>query len=351
MAYTKTVWKNGQTPALDEDNLNKIEQGIYDNDVGKIPKITSPTSGNFPVINSDGTLSDSGISAVGASVGVVRYDVAQMLSITQQQQALTNVGAANVDTQTKVFAASVGYEAVTISAENLISYLNALPKMLTKNYTISVNSGTISETINLRGFFGSGSLDILCADNTVAQAGVFCNECTVSILIKGCSISGIGRSAYSATVYCGKHTNIMLADCDIVGDGTNTGIYADSNSNLCMNRGSLSNCKMAVNCFSGTFAKFESVSCSNNTTGVDPYGGGVVIVSGNTDAKFGSSAAYTNTSGLVFNCVGGLATNFGGTGTNSVGGIAYSTVGFRGSKLATADTNPGVNNTICWTYY
>lgn len=31
MAYTKTNWINDSTPAINADNLNKIEQGIYDN--------------------------------------------------------------------------------------------------------------------------------------------------------------------------------------------------------------------------------------------------------------------------------------------------------------------------------
>lgn len=30
MPYTKTVWQNGQAPDINQDNLNKIEQGIYD---------------------------------------------------------------------------------------------------------------------------------------------------------------------------------------------------------------------------------------------------------------------------------------------------------------------------------
>jgi len=30
MAYTKTVWKNNQPPALNETNLNKIEEGVFE---------------------------------------------------------------------------------------------------------------------------------------------------------------------------------------------------------------------------------------------------------------------------------------------------------------------------------
>lgn len=39
MAYTKTQWVNGQAPAIDADNLNKIENGIYSNTV-KLDSIT-----------------------------------------------------------------------------------------------------------------------------------------------------------------------------------------------------------------------------------------------------------------------------------------------------------------------
>ena len=33
MAYEKTVWVNGQAPYINANNMNKIEQGIYDNSV------------------------------------------------------------------------------------------------------------------------------------------------------------------------------------------------------------------------------------------------------------------------------------------------------------------------------
>lgn len=33
MAYTKTTWVNEGPPAIDADNLNKIENGIYNNEI------------------------------------------------------------------------------------------------------------------------------------------------------------------------------------------------------------------------------------------------------------------------------------------------------------------------------
>ena len=58
MAYTKTVWVNNQAPAINADNLNKIEDGIYNS---------------------------------------VRYADAQNLTATQKAQAISNIGAATVD--------------------------------------------------------------------------------------------------------------------------------------------------------------------------------------------------------------------------------------------------------------
>lgn len=55
MAYTKTTWVNNQAPAINADNLNKIEDGIYNS---------------------------------------VRYADAQSLTDAQKQQARTNINAA-----------------------------------------------------------------------------------------------------------------------------------------------------------------------------------------------------------------------------------------------------------------
>lgn len=57
MAYTKTNWVNEGPPAIDANNLNHIEQGIYDNDQ-KINSIffESGTSGDWSYRKySDGT--------------------------------------------------------------------------------------------------------------------------------------------------------------------------------------------------------------------------------------------------------------------------------------------------------
>lgn len=51
MAYTKTEWVNDSVPAINASNLNKIEQGIYDNAF----ESGSNANGNYIKFN-DGTL-------------------------------------------------------------------------------------------------------------------------------------------------------------------------------------------------------------------------------------------------------------------------------------------------------
>lgn len=64
MAYTKTNWANDSTPAINEENLNKIEQGIYDNsiniehlsdEVGVFSIAKLRTNGQMTIQNNVGT--------------------------------------------------------------------------------------------------------------------------------------------------------------------------------------------------------------------------------------------------------------------------------------------------------
>lgn len=56
MSYSKTNWTNNSTPAINADNLNKIEQGIYDNDaaiasantnIGTLTNLTTTEKSNL----------------------------------------------------------------------------------------------------------------------------------------------------------------------------------------------------------------------------------------------------------------------------------------------------------------
>ena len=55
MAYTKTTWRNNQSPAINADNLNKIETGIYQCSVDTVAGVSLSGSGNNLVITISNT--------------------------------------------------------------------------------------------------------------------------------------------------------------------------------------------------------------------------------------------------------------------------------------------------------
>lgn len=67
--YNKTVWVNGTAPAINSDNLNKIEQGIFDNDEA-IDNLISGTTKAGHAIVADGLSSDilNGVPVPGAVI-------------------------------------------------------------------------------------------------------------------------------------------------------------------------------------------------------------------------------------------------------------------------------------------
>lgn len=49
MAYNKTLWQNNSLPAINEGNLNKIEQGIYEahNNIGNLSNLDTANKSNL----------------------------------------------------------------------------------------------------------------------------------------------------------------------------------------------------------------------------------------------------------------------------------------------------------------
>lgn len=83
MAYTKTQWVNNQAPAIDADNLNKIEQGIYDaheeiTDVkGDIPQNVSDLTNDL------GFQTASQVATAVTEAKVLQVDIASFSSLPQ----------------------------------------------------------------------------------------------------------------------------------------------------------------------------------------------------------------------------------------------------------------------------
>jgi hypothetical protein len=97
MAYNKTIWHNNTKPAINEVNLNKIENQLA-LDSARIDEIVTlppgSTEGNAELVDirvgADGTTYTNAGTAVRAQVGAIKEDIAQVSeSIVEIENALT----------------------------------------------------------------------------------------------------------------------------------------------------------------------------------------------------------------------------------------------------------------------
>lgn len=71
MAYTKTTWVNGGPPAIDADNLNNIEDGVYNNDQ-KISAINSYLNGMIVTESKSASISLPASDAVTTTIDMTK---------------------------------------------------------------------------------------------------------------------------------------------------------------------------------------------------------------------------------------------------------------------------------------
>ena len=125
MAYTKTNWTNGSAPALNATNLNKIEQGIYDN--------ASLLDSLFFKVGDVFDVTYGGIMPCAGLVTTSGKDVFFTVTLPKR---LDNVSSFTVDTLTGGMRGGSGYVDGTSDSSNLKS-----------GYTVS---GIILDSNNIR---------------------------------------------------------------------------------------------------------------------------------------------------------------------------------------------------------
>lgn len=265
MAYEKTVWVNGQAPALDAYHLNKMEQGIAD------------------------------------AVSVTP----QTLSDDQKSQARENIGAANKETQDKVFITTTPAKSITLAAAELPAYINALPRLLTENFTINVGAGTCADALQINDFYGPGSINIRGASNygTVFSGGITINHCHIHVDIRGVSVSANRSSVVDITTAA----YVYLESCKIDGSGATQCASAYEGAHLSLASCSLVNCASgyAILCGHTSIAALSDCNASQNQTGAFVYRGGIVLLAGSTPDTLGGSS-NKKSGGIIANANGAL---------------------------------------------
>ena len=100
MAYSKTVWVNDNAPAINAANLNKIENGIYDNanDIADLPVLVLDcgTVSTLPATISDADIT-ADMVAIKAELGTPSAQTADW-TVTTTAGSLTISGSVSGST-------------------------------------------------------------------------------------------------------------------------------------------------------------------------------------------------------------------------------------------------------------
>ena len=193
----------------------------------------------------------------------------------------------------KVFALSVPARSVSVEADELQAYLDAMPRMLTERLTINVGSGTING-LTINGLFGSGYLVInggghltVSCPSEDTRASISC--CTAQIVLNGITFHAAAQSGNPYTSFiiatCPRAT---LGTCSFTGSGL--GILEISHSRAFFTGCSINNYHTATYSRHASVVAHHNVSASGNSYGVEVEMGGIVLLSGSTPDLLGGSS-------------------------------------------------------------
>ena len=226
------------------------------------------------------------------SDGAVKY-IVQSLTTSQQDQARENIDAANKDTQNKVLALSALPSAVTVSAENLRSYMLSLPRMLTEKLTINV-TGTTTDLILIEGFYGPGSIEIAgTAGSTNLNGGVLVLGCAVTVKIHHCNI----RPSSDGTSRCVQVQNssgcVWLMQCQLIGNGSSRGFDSSYSATAHLEYVVLTNHQIAVLAGQSSVisvAVSDETQPSGNSIGAYVWWGGIILLAAKAPELLGGTS-------------------------------------------------------------
>lgn len=191
----------------------------------------------------------------------------------------------------------------------LQAYLNAQPKMLTENLTITV-SGTLNQTLGIPHFYGPCTLHIQAAERggCTFQKGVTIRG--EKIRFTNCLFSNNGAETH-LDYECEAHQHVMLNlyTCDFAGNGKGSAIVVHDFGKIIATSCTIKHYNRAVTVTYGGMAVIgcdKAEDTQNNSDGAYLWKGGIVIINPGTDPLLGG-AAHSKQGGIIILPNGTLA--------------------------------------------
>lgn len=200
----------------------------------------------------------------------------------------------------KILTDAVPERTVTLAAADLQNFLDGLPKLINETLYLNI-SGTVTETIKLKNFYGNGLIYFNGQNNTVLEKGISVSCCSISISISRCTIYPAAEGD-KCCVYIQESPGYTYVELStLTGNGSSVAIEAREGSIACV-----CNCTM-TNHSTCVFSSYSSVISillssssyvSGNQIGAYPYRCGIILLGESTPSLLGGSANSHN-GGLI----------------------------------------------------
>lgn len=147
MSYTKTQWNNDTAPAINETNLNKIEQGIYDNDshIGDLSDLETTT--NTDLVSAINENVDN-IGDLTTLTTTANTDLVSAINELESEKQDNLTAGNNIQISNNVISATdTTYSVATTSANGLMSSadkskLNSINDAVSIGQSLTSNIGS-----------------------------------------------------------------------------------------------------------------------------------------------------------------------------------------------------------------
>ena len=257
-------------------------------------------------------LTELGVYANDPDVGeilyqVFRLDEARAISAggegSYRFYLRETVGAAGVTVTCSSAGLLVDEDLTPTRSKVLQGYLDAMPRMLTEALTIYL-SGTATETLTVRDFYGPGSLqlEVKNGQSCTLSKGLLVKNCKIPIRVIGVTITPDTAKTSPNCVDVEEASYVRLASCTIAGNGASTGINSHRGGLVLVENCTMTDHKICALAETGSRLCFSNTSgngtYSGNQLGAYVWWGGTILLSEAAPELLGGTA-NSHSGGLI----------------------------------------------------
>lgn len=186
-----------------------------------------------------------------------------------------------------VLPTAVQEQAVNVTAAELQSYLDSLPRLLAVALNLYV-TGTVTEPVTVKDFYGGGHLTFC---GTAFQKIVRCSDVRVPLKFMGCTFAPSGINQHASALYLSGCRSVELSACTIDGAAADE-IYGAVIDNTCVhfNGTDIKNCWIAAQSSACSMTAIKGGSYSGNTYGAGVQFGAVTTMGTGVSETLGGSS-------------------------------------------------------------